>query len=247
MQSRTTNPLCNVIKKHYEDILELKASFSIELSNAKETNDTKKAFQLKEDIENKTILLKEAILGELEKEMKIFLENFFKGRLEDLSKANIQAIWQDTINFKDLTEQTAKPEEFGKYIINPENAFLDYESMGEPEIFDPNEDQPFKDWLQKENREMNTNSVMDYVQETYKETHHLPGLEYQKYIFENQDKIPESLKDGKYYYMPSSAFRDSDGGWDVPCGFGGGSGWYRGAYGARLAWDSTDRVVLFKK
>ena len=247
MESKTTNPLCNVVKQHYEDIVELKASFSIELSKAKETNDTKRAFELKEAIERKTILLKEAIQGEFEKEMKTFLESSFKSLGDDPSKAKIQAIWQDTTNFKDLVEMPDDKEEFGKYIVNPENAFLDYESMGEPEIFDPNTDQSFKDWLQKEHREKNVNSVMDYVQETYKETHHLPGLEYQKYLFENKDKIPEFLKDGKFYFMPSSAFRYSDGDWRVPFGRWKDSEWRRGARWARGVWFDSERVILFKK
>ncbi|MEZ4103038.1 MAG: hypothetical protein R3B55_00475 [Candidatus Paceibacterota bacterium] len=183
-----------------------------------------------------------------EKEMKVFLENYFKNKSSDISKLKIEALWQEDLDFRDLYDQEEMKEEFGKYIVNPESALLDYESLGEPEIFNPNRDQFFKDWLEKEGRQKNISSVMDYVQKTYKNTHHLPGIEYQKYLFENKDKIPESLKDGYDSYMPSASLRDSYGDWNALYGtWSEREGWVCQDYYIAYDWGPSFRVVLFKK
>lgn len=153
------------------------------------------------------------------------------------------------INFKDLAEQPKDTKEFGKYLTNPETVLLDYESLGEPIIFNPNTDVGYQSWLQKNNRGGTVASMMDYIHETYAEDHHIPGIEYQKYLFENQEKIPASLKDTNWYRFPGSAFRGSDGDWWSLSGrWDEGGEWLRsGSGGMRYGWNSRDRVALFKK
>jgi hypothetical protein len=151
------------------------------------------------------------------------------------------------INFTEFSEQPDDTKEFGRYLTNPETAFLDYETLGEPFIFDPNTDQGYQNWLIQHNRTKGVASVMDYVHETYAGTHHLPGIEYQKYLFENPDKVPQSMKDGNLYYFPGTAFRSSGGLWHAPYGYWDGGVCYRDGYGVRIGWNSRKRVVLFGK
>lgn len=79
-----------------------------------------------------------------------------------------------------------------------------YEKLGEPIIFNPSTDQEYQKWLMQENKKNNKGSVRDYVQKTFSGKHYLPDVEYRNYLHENQEKIPESLKDGKKYYFPGS-------------------------------------------
>lgn len=167
----------------------------------------------------------------------------------DTSKITFTPEWtpQGEIDFKKFAEMSDDSNEFGKYITNPETALLDYESLGIPEVFNPNTDQKYKNWLGQENRQNTVNSVMDYIHETFANTHYLPGIEYQKYLFENQSKIPEALKDGNWHYFPGSAFRNSSGLWSVPYGHWSDGKWDRNGLVVRDDWDDNERVVLFGK
>jgi len=93
---------------------------------------------------------------------------------------------------------------------------------------------------------------MQYVAEKFSKTYYLPGIEYQKYLFENQKKkgvIPEELKDGNWYYFPGASFRGSDGSWCVPFGSWNSSGsfWERSGNWTSLGWNDHERVLLLGK
>ena len=43
--------------------------------------------------------------------------------------------------------------------------------------------------------------VAVYIGDIYRGTNYIPGFEYYKYVTQNPDKAPESLKDGNFYYF----------------------------------------------
>lgn len=161
------------------------------------------------------------------------------------------------INFDELAKAPHDPNEFGHYLTNPETAFLNYESMGEPEIFDPRTDQAFKNWFKTKNREKDTASVMEYVRETYGDTHYLPGIEYLKYLFAHKNRIPQFFKEGGLYFLPGTTFRIGNGCWLVPSGnwgrlptWGANPMLLMGGSpvdGVDGGWNSNERVILFGK
>ncbi len=213
----------------------------------------------------KEVLQLEGIMKGIEKKIVICLT---PEQIEQFTK-EYDAFWKDTyktwsssldtssmtftpeftsfINFKDLAAEPDDTTKFGQYLTNPETALLDYETLGEPEIFDPNTDTGYHAWLVQHKKTKSVASVMDYVHETYALTHHFPGIEYQKYLFENPDKVPQSMRDGNYYYFPGSAFRSSDGSWVAPYGLWDGGVWRRVGRDVRDGWSSCGQVVLFGK
>lgn len=156
------------------------------------------------------------------------------------------------VDFQELAKADDDEKEFGKYITNPETLMLDFESLGEPKIYDPNTDSELKKWLGEEGKDFTVASVMEYVAKTFSGENHLPGIEYQGYLFDKYksgkaEEIPASLKDGNYYFFPGSAFRYSSGSWLVPFGRWGGGKWRRNGFWPGRDWNSDFRVVLLGK
>jgi len=85
--------------------------------------------------------------------------------------------------------------------------------------------------------------LLDHLNENYKDR--LATEDISKFFEENPDKIPEQFKDGNFYFFFGSAFRRSDGEWDVPCGRWNDGEWRRYGLWARNDWSSDSRVVLF--
>jgi hypothetical protein len=173
---------------------------------------------------------------------------------QDLSKTKFvpDLLKPRDIKWQDIVKASDDAKEFGKYITNPETALLDYEKLNAPEIYNPNEDKDLDKWLKKNKLNKTRESVMQYVAEKFSDTHYLPGIEYQKYLFQNQKKkgvIPKELKDGNWYFFPGAAFRGSDGRWRVPSGNGNSSGgvWERDGDWARGVWFDNERVLLLNK
>lgn len=77
-----------------------------------------------------------------------------------------------------------------------------YEKLGEPIIFNPSTDQNYQNWLTQENKKNNKGSIFEYVRQTFSSKHYLPDKKYENYLYKNQEKIPESFKDGNTYYFP---------------------------------------------
>ncbi len=219
----------------------------------------------KNDLENVKILIKEIEshiqnlvtekgltpeqIEQFTKEYDAFWKDTYKTWNSSLDTSSITFTpeFTSTINFKDLAQEPDDTTKFGQYLTNPETAFLDYETLGEPEIFDPNTNQEYQAWLVQHKKTKSVASVMDYVHGKYALIHHLPGIEYHKYLFENPDKVPQSMRDGNWYYFPSTAFRDSGGSWFAPYGHWDSGVWDRHGRDVGLSWRSGGRVVLFGK
>ena len=125
----------------------------------------------------------------------------------------------------------------GEYTLNPETQGLNFETL---RAFVPD----LKAFNGKKVHE-----VMQHVIDTYSATHHVPGIEYWKWLIENPGKNPPgaNLKDGKYYFFPGSVLRGKDGHWDVPYADWDGSKWNRRAYWLSGDWNGDYRVVLLEK
>lgn len=154
----------------------------------------------------------------------------------DAGKAKQEAIITDPSSqaYEALSQDTV-PAEFGKYTLNPETQGLNFEQA---KAFIPD----LSAFTGKPLHE-----VMQHVATTYATTHHLPGIEYWKWLYENPGKSPQHLKDGKYYFFPGSVLRDHDGDWDVPHADWRGASFNRDADWLTRVWFSGYRVVLLEK
>ena len=118
--------------------------------------------------------------------------------------------------------------------LNPETILMPY-----------NIEKPFIPDLTEFNDKTYT-ELLTHIQKTYGKTHYLPGLELNEYFTSNPDKIPENLKDGKYYILPGSSIGNSDGVTCIAFGNWYGSRWrWYGGVGDRFG--SSGRVVLFER
>ena len=147
------------------------------------------------------------------------------GEITDLSK----------IDYKKL--EKTDPSLYGEYTINPETAGMDHQEK-EPKIkiLDMEEfvGQPIEE-------------AMKAVIEKYGGKYHIPGLEYEKYLLENPDKVPNQLKDGNWYYFMGSVLRDQRGSSLVPCVLWRGSELTRRAPWLGYEWYEFYRVLLLEK
>ena len=129
------------------------------------------------------------------------------------------------------------PTKFGEYTVNPDTQNIDFEKTRIVTL-------PEAEQKALEGKQLH--EVAEYLIQHYGNTHHIPGIEYWKYILENPDKAPNELKDGKYHFFFGSLLRDSDGSWNVPCTRWGGSQWSRNGVSGGLEWLSSYRVVLLE-
>ncbi len=165
----------------------------------------------------------------------------------------------------------------GDYTLNPETFSLEYEKLGDPYIFDPEKDKDFQeyrhnsflermkddeDYYKVREEQGEIHYVMEYVFKKYSDMYHIPGLEYQKYLFDlsekgDLDKIPEALKDSSTYYCLGSLTDEpgnnsEEGHWCAPAGsFGKGADrkerWYYSPSWIKGNFPTNGRVLLFKK
>ena len=180
--------------------------------------------------------------GEVDLEkLKQGLDAFMKETLvvwygeKDAEKAKIVGTTADLskLNYEELLKDNKKL--FGNFTINAES----FEKK-EPKAKILNEE--LKEFVGKSKSE-----VMEYVVKTYGDKYYVPGLEYEKYLIENPDKIPEEMKDGNWYYFMGSVLRGQVGESGVPCVRWGGSSLNRDARWLRGEWDGNERVVLLEK
>lgn len=139
------------------------------------------------------------------------------------------------LNYKTLSEDINE-QKFGEYILNPDTQNIDFEKA---RLFIPDLSQ----FVGKPIFE-----VMEYVVTTYSATYHIPGIEYWKWIIENENKAPQKLKDGDYYYFPGSLLRCfEDGSWNVPSVDWGHDKFHSSANGLSGVWCTGYHVVLLEK
>lgn len=127
---------------------------------------------------------------------------------------------------------------FGEYTLNPEMQGIDFESFPLAKV---------KVLALGEMIGKTLAEVGEHIVKKYGATHRIPGVEYWRYVIENPDKAPLSLKDGSYHYLFGSMLRNLDGDADVPCAYWGGDQFSRDAEWLVVGWDSLDRVVLLEK
>jgi hypothetical protein len=84
------------------------------------------------------------------------------------------------------------------------------------------------------------------IKQTGKSKYYIPGLDYMDFLHKNEDKVPEYLKDGNYYFYPAASFRDHDGDLSVPCSLWLGSSLNRDGGYVRSDWDSDNRFLVLE-
>lgn len=156
---------------------------------------------------------------------------------DDANKAKISGEITDLseLDFDKLRKADKKL--YGQYTINPETAGMNHQEK-EPKIkiLDMRE---FVGKLKEE--------VMKAVIEKYGGQYHIPGLEYEKYLLENLDKIPKEMKDENWYYFMGSVLRGQGGYSSVPCVGWDGSELGRSALWLGNEWSEDDRILLLEK
>ncbi len=139
-----------------------------------------------------------------------------------------------TIDYESLSRDIDE-KRFGEYTLNPDTQSIDFE-QAKPIIID------LPQFVGKPRHE-----VMKYIIDTYGSTHHIPGIEYWKWLIENPDKAPQELKDGNWHYFPGSVLRVKGGRWHVPSADWRGAKFARDAGWLGNGWNAGERVVLLEK
>ena len=197
------------------------------------------AAKARENVGNYVDSKGEVNVEEFEKQMNDFMEEtlvIMYGK-DKAAKANIKMLPTSLgeMNYEAMRESDSS--KFGEFTMNPEMAKMNFAEK-EPKI---------KILDMKEFFGRPRSEVMKAVVEKYGSSYHIPGLEFEKFLLENPDKVPKEMKDGNFYYFPGSTLRDKDGDADVPSvGWGGvefgrGAGWLDGG------WNSFGRVLLLEK
>lgn len=154
---------------------------------------------------------------------------------EEKAKILMQVIPLTELDYEKL--KTPDPSLFGQYTINPETVGIScFDKKLKIKIADMGE------FVGKPRFE-----VIKAVIEQYGKDHHIPGLEYEKYLLENPEKIPEELKDGNWFYFMGSTLRARFGGSDIPYVSWDGEKLSRHARWLDGKWNWNDHVILFEK
>ena len=185
---------------------------------------------------------------ELREELKSFLAETFwqwysdkqKTELEQAADHAPELILPQDQNWQSR-KQDVKVSKFGEYTLNPETAAIDWEAI-----------LPEKIKIVKLPDDLNGKPLADiaeYIITTYGATHDIPGIEYWKYILENPDKAPTSLKDGNWHFFFGSILRGTNGDWHVPSTrwYAADAKWHRDANWLEGDWYGNYRVVLLEK
>lgn len=149
-------------------------------------------------------------------------------------------------DFEQIKDNSVK-DKFGEYTINPEMQGMDFEQISSEKI----KILPLSEFVGKQLYE-----VAKHIIDTYGSTHHIPGLEFWKWVLEEyenaSDDIKEKykdLKDGNHHHFLGSIVYDHEGHARVPNASWNNpkSEWDRSARWLGNNWNSDDRVVLFEK
>ena len=244
-------PTCSSIKVAYEEMMVAKKEFS---SSLKSRNNLKEVKNLKAVLEQKKQIFREVLIDPRKKELARFgtgIYSVFGNKKEDTPIALKSSKERGDSFLQEIKEEQHT------FIENPETIFLNYEAMMDKiEVFNPNTSKELDNWLKSKNREKTIASVMDYVHTELSSKYYLPGMEFQEFMTKKMErnikKLPkntsEDFKNSKpWFYLPGSAFRNSDGRWDVPFGFWVGSEWDRSSYWVEAVWGASARVLLVRR
>jgi len=126
---------------------------------------------------------------------------------------------------------------YGQYTVNPETFAMNFEEK-KPKV----QIADMREFVGRANSE-----VIKAVVDKYSKTHHIPGIEYYKYLLENPDKIPAEMDNSKFYYFMGSVICDEDGSYAIPCVRGGHEQLDPDEGPLGWTWRKRDRVLLFEK
>ncbi len=154
-------------------------------------------------------------------------------------KANISG---ETVNLSKLDlspYQKDDSELFGSYTINLESIGVNYlKKEIIIKILDVKDLGHFNGRSRSE--------LVKYVVKTYGEKYYIPGLEYENYLVENPDMIPEEIKDGNRYNFIGSFVRGVDGECGIPF-VKFGAKFHHGLTELNGNYGNENRVVLIEK
>jgi len=178
-------------------------------------------------------------MEKFEKELNVFIAETFlmwygKENAEGV-KIIMKIVPLSEIDYKQL--KIADPSKYGQYTINPETAGMNYQER-EPKI----KILDMKKFVDKPRSE-----VMKAVIEKYNGQYYIPGLEYEKYLFENLDKIPKELKDENNNYFMGSILHGQFGDASLSCVHWLNKKLDREALQLYGKWQQNDRVILLEK
>ena len=120
---------------------------------------------------------------------------YYNQELIDQAKLNLKPkiISPDNINWDQRTQDTDASRS-GEYTLNPDTIGIDWENVPKEKIkvFDFSQFVGQPSW-----------KLAKYITTEWpdRDKYHIPGIEYWKYILENPDKAPDSLKDGRYHFF----------------------------------------------
>ena len=224
-------------------------------AKALESNDTQKARQILGDIDSHNEAMEQykphyrkdiesyfdksgtPNMEKLKEQLNTFMAEtllIWYGKEEaDKAKISGEVINPSELDLAELLKDN--PKLFGQYTINPETAGINHKEK-EPKI---------KILDMAEYVGQPRSEVLKAVAEKY--GGQLAGLEYEMYLLNNPDKVPEEMKDGNWYYFMGSTLRGQRGLSSLPCVFWRGSKLSRFAFWLGSEWFGSDRVVLLEK
>ena len=227
-------------------LLELQNKLEQAVADGAKAGNFEEAKRLKEEIEKEIADLEQVVdvklsIENLREIYTSFLRETWKKCGVNIDQINNAAIEPAVVDLKTEDYQARiadiSASKFGEFTINPDTQNIDWEVMKD-KIFIPDlsafNGRPFIE-------------VFKYLIDTYSDKYKLPGIEYWKFILENPDKVPDQLKNGRWYYNFGSLIRVCDGRWGVPYAFWFQSGWGRDTSWLIIDWDSYDRVILLEK
>ena len=156
---------------------------------------------------------------------------------KDEEKANIsmQVMPLSDMDYEKL--KVANPSLFGQYTMNPETSGINFKEKNlKIKIVD------MKELVGKSRFE-----VAKAVVDQYNGKYYIPGLEYEKYLLDNGDKVPSELRDGEWYYFFGSTIRARFGGSDLPYASFDDGKLNRHARWLDGKWNFNDHVILLEK
>jgi len=148
-------------------------------------------------------------------EMKKFLLETFKNWGVSQEKLDSWAVNKkmEVVSPNGIDYQARKDDidvsKYGEFTMNPNTIDINWESIPQNKIK--------TETLPTSMNGKNLSEIGEYVEATYGGKYKIPGLEYYKYIYENPDKAPDSLKDGNYHFFFGSLFRGSALGTSLVC------------------------------
>ena len=141
----------------------------------------------------------------------------------------------EEIDYKKLCKESRiGSAKIGYFTLNPESMNLKFENIN-PILLSK------KEWIGKQHGE-----VFAEVIALYGNTHCIPGVEYQKFLQENPDKIPKELRlnELNLYYTPASIIGNLNKNWFTFGGVFSHLTWHVGIFSVENDWQENEYVII---